>query len=35
MEEPFFLRKKEVRIARLADERYRLDGEMRDDFHHS
>ena len=34
MEEPFFLRKKEVRIGRLADDRYRLDGEMRDDFHH-
>lgn len=33
MEKPFFLRQKEVRIARLADDRYRLDGEMRDDFH--
>ncbi len=34
MEEPFFLRKKEVRVTRLADDRYRLDGEMRNDFHH-
>lgn len=34
MDEPFFLRKKEVRVTRLADDRYRLDGEMRDDFHH-
>ena len=33
MEKPFFLRQKEVRIVRLADDRYRLDGEMRDDFH--
>jgi len=34
MEEPFFQRHKEGRIIRLADDRYRLDGEMRDDFHH-
>ena len=34
MEKPFFVRNKEVRIIRLADDRYRLEGEMRDDFHH-
>ncbi len=34
MDELFFRRQKEVRITRLADDRYRLDGEMRDDFHH-
>jgi hypothetical protein len=33
VDEVFFRRQKEVRIGRLADDRYRLEGELRDDFH--